>query len=79
MACIPLCTTTAHQRRCSGCIAGPRSIRVGGESRAKLSQVAAGDVIVIPAGVPHQNVGSSRTLALSELIPKDVVGTCFVV
>jgi uncharacterized protein YjlB len=41
-----------------GVYRGSAQIRVGGEQGQTL-KAAAGDVIVIPAGVPHQNVSSS--------------------
>jgi uncharacterized protein YjlB len=52
-----------------GVYRGSAQIRVGGEQSQTL-KVAAGDVIVIPAGVPHQNVGSSPDFGVVGAYPE---------
>ncbi|WP_309020557.1 cupin domain-containing protein [Pelagicoccus sp. SDUM812003] len=48
--------STAHE--VLGIYAGRASIRLG-HTEGKTVEVQAGDVVVIPAGVGHQNLGSS--------------------
>ena len=48
---------------------GSAQIRVGGE-QGQILKVAAGDVILIPAGVPHRNVGSSPDFGVVGAYPE---------
>jgi uncharacterized protein YjlB len=48
--------STSHE--VLGAYAGAATLRLGGQ-RGKDVEVQAGDVVVIPAGVAHQNLGSS--------------------
>jgi uncharacterized protein YjlB len=51
-----------------GVYAGSATLRVGGE-HGKNVDVHAGDVIVIPAGVAHQNIGASDDFAVVGAYP----------
>ncbi|MDX1541591.1 MAG: cupin domain-containing protein, partial [Geminicoccaceae bacterium] len=48
---------------------GEAKVRFGGE-RGEVLEVAAGDVVVIPAGVGHQNLGSSADFLIVGAYPK---------
>jgi uncharacterized protein YjlB len=47
---------------------GTATLQVGGEHGRNV-EVHAGDVIVIPAGVPHQNIGASNDFAVVGAYP----------
>ncbi len=49
--------STAHE--VLGISRGEASVRLGGDDNGKTFEVRAGDVIIIPAGVAHKNLGSS--------------------
>jgi uncharacterized protein YjlB len=51
-----------------GVYSGSAKLHVGGESGIKLD-VSAGDVIIIPAGVGHKNMGSSRDFGVVGAYP----------
>eukprot|EP00276_Gloeochaete_wittrockiana_P017803 CAMPEP_0184349210 /NCGR_PEP_ID=MMETSP1089-20130417/32244_1 /TAXON_ID=38269 ORGANISM="Gloeochaete wittrockiana, Strain SAG46.84" /NCGR_SAMPLE_ID=MMETSP1089 /ASSEMBLY_ACC=CAM_ASM_000445 /LENGTH=233 /DNA_ID=CAMNT_0026681315 /DNA_START=24 /DNA_END=722 /DNA_ORIENTATION=- len=54
--------TTAHE--VLGIFSGTATVRLGGDTTAGHTvQVAAGDVVVIPIGVAHKNLGSSSDFA----------------
>ncbi len=49
--------STAHE--VLGISRGEASVRLGGDDRGQTFEVHSGDVIIIPAGVAHKNLGSS--------------------
>lgn len=49
--------STAHE--VLGISKGEACVRLGGDDNGKTFEVRAGDVIIIPAGVAHKNLGSS--------------------
>jgi uncharacterized protein YjlB len=49
--------STAHE--VLGISRGKAAVRLGGDARGQTFEVRAGDVIIIPAGVAHKNLGSS--------------------
>lgn len=49
--------STAHE--VLGISRGEASVRLGGDDNGQTFEVRAGDVIIIPAGVAHKNLGSS--------------------
>jgi uncharacterized protein YjlB len=49
--------STAHE--VLGCYGGSARVQLGGE-KGIIVEVCAGDVVIIPAGVAHKNLGSSR-------------------
>jgi uncharacterized protein YjlB len=51
-----------------GAYGGAATLRLGGE-HGKTVEVHAGDVIVIPAGVAHQNIGASTEFAVVGAYP----------
>ena len=51
-----------------GAFGGATTLRLGGE-HGKTVEVHAGDVIVIPAGVAHQNIGASTDFAVVGAYP----------
>jgi uncharacterized protein YjlB len=51
-----------------GIYSGSALLHVGGEKGSKIN-VAAGDVIVIPAGVGHKNLGSSNDFGVVGAYP----------
>lgn len=51
-----------------GAYGGAATLRLGGE-HGKTVEVHAGDVIVIPAGVAHQNIGASADFAVVGAYP----------
>jgi uncharacterized protein YjlB len=58
--------STAHE--VLGITAGSVRVRLGGE-RGKVVELAAGDVVVIPAGVAHKNEGASLDLTVVGAYP----------
>jgi uncharacterized protein YjlB len=58
--------STSHE--VLGIYSGAASLRLGGE-HGKNVEVQAGDVIVIPAGVAHQNVGASNDFGVVGAYP----------
>src|SRR5213595_1692376 len=58
--------STSHE--VLGVYSGAATLRLGGE-RGKNVEVHAGDVIVIPAGVAHQNIGASADFAVVGAYP----------
>jgi uncharacterized protein YjlB len=58
--------STTHEAL--GVYCGAATLRVGGEHSSDV-KVYAGDVIVIPAGVAHQNVGASADFAVVGAYP----------
>ena len=58
--------STSHE--VLGVYSGAATLRLGGE-RGKNVEVQAGDVIVIPAGVAHQNVGASNDFGVVGAYP----------
>lgn len=60
--------STSHEAL--GCYAGQASVRLGGPTgRGITATVRAGDVLVIPAGVAHCNLGSSPDFAVVGAYP----------
>lgn len=51
-----------------GVYSGSAKLHMGGESGIKLD-VSAGDIIIIPAGVGHKNLGSSRDFGVVGAYP----------
>lgn len=49
--------STAHE--VLGISRGEAAVRLGGDDRGQTFEVRSGDVIIIPAGVAHKNLGSS--------------------
>lgn len=45
-------------------------MRLGGDDNGKTFEVRAGDVIIIPAGVAHKNLGSSSDFQVVGAYPK---------
>jgi uncharacterized protein YjlB len=58
--------STSHE--VLGVYSGTATLRLGGE-HGKNVEVSAGDVIVIPAGVAHQNVGASNDFGVVGAYP----------
>lgn len=58
--------STSHE--VLGVYAGAANLRLGGE-RGKNLEVRAGDVIVIPAGVAHQNIGATSDFGVVGAYP----------
>ena len=58
--------STAHE--VLGIASGSVRVRLGGE-RGKIVSLRAGDVVVIPAGVAHKNVGASADLTVVGAYP----------
>ena len=58
--------STSHE--VLGVYSGAATLRLGGE-RGKNVEVRAGDVIVIPAGVAHQNIGDSNDFGVVGAYP----------
>jgi len=58
--------STTHEAL--GVYCGAATLRIGGE-HGKSVEVHAGDVIVIPAGVAHQNIGASDDFAVVGAYP----------
>src|SRR5437764_15149088 len=59
--------STSHE--VLGVYSGAATLRLGGE-HGKNIEVHAGDLIVIPAGVAHQNVGASNDFGVVGAYPK---------
>ena len=59
--------TTAHEAL--GVVAGSARVRLGGENGA-LVDIAAGDVVVIPAGVAHKGEAASPDLVIVGAYPE---------
>ena len=59
--------TTAHEAL--GVVAGSARVRLGGEAGA-LVDIAAGDVVVIPAGVAHKGEAASPDLVIVGAYPE---------
>ena len=66
--------STSHE--VLGVYSGAATLRLGGE-HGKNVEVHAGDVIVIPAGVAHQNIGAGDDFGVVGAIPTDAIGICF--
>ena len=49
---------------------GEASVRLGGDDNGKTFEIRAGDVIIIPAGVAHKNLGSSSDFQVVGAYPK---------
>ncbi len=61
--------STSHE--VLGCYAGEASVRLGGPTnRGITATVRAGDVLVIPAGVAHCNLGASADFAVLGAYPE---------
>ena len=60
--------STAHE--VLGISRGKASVRLGGDNHGKTFEVRAGDVIIIPAGVAHKNLGSSSDFQVVGAYPK---------
>lgn len=61
--------STSHE--VLGCYAGQASVRLGGPTeRGITATVRAGDVLVIPAGVAHCNLGASADFAVVGAYPE---------
>jgi uncharacterized protein YjlB len=58
--------STAHE--VLGCYSGSAKVQFGGENGV-VAEIAAGDVVIIPAGVAHMNLGSSRDFAVVGAYP----------
>lgn len=58
--------STAHE--VLGVYSGSARVLLGGE-RGQVVTIAAGDVLVVPAGVAHKNIGQSRDLRLVGAYP----------
>jgi uncharacterized protein YjlB len=59
--------STSHE--VLGVYSGSATLRLGGEGGGKSVDVHAGDVIVIPAGVAHQNIGASNDFGVVGAYP----------
>ncbi len=59
MECSTTTITTAAPTRCWELYGGTAQVQLGGEQGLVLS-IQAGDVLIIPAGVAHKNLGGSR-------------------
>jgi uncharacterized protein YjlB len=59
--------STSHEAL--GVYCGTATLRLGGK-HGKNTEVQAGDVIVIPAGVAHQNIGASADFAVVGAYPE---------
>jgi uncharacterized protein YjlB len=59
--------STAHEVLAIAC--GNVTVQMGGENGVRL-EISAGDVLVIPAGVGHKNLGASRDLLVVGAYPK---------
>jgi len=60
--------STAHE--VLGVFSGQATLRLGGKTGATLS-VEAGDMLILPAGTGHQNLGSSPNFQVVGGYPKD--------
>ena len=60
--------STAHE--VLGVSRGEASVRLGGDDNGKTFEIRAGDVIIIPAGVAHKNLGSSSDFQVVGAYPK---------
>ncbi len=65
---IPFLIITARRMKLLGVYSGAATLRLGGE-HGKNIEVHAGDLIVIPAGVAHQNVGASNDFGVVGAYP----------
>lgn len=59
--------STAHE--VLGCYRGSASVQFGGEN-GMVEELDAGDVVVIPAGVGHKNLGASADFAVVGAYPR---------
>ncbi len=60
--------STAHE--VLGISRGEAAVRLGGDERGQTFEVHSGDVIIIPAGVAHKNLGSSPDFQVVGAYPK---------
>ena len=65
--------STAHE--VLGICRGKAQVRFGGDAGVTLT-VRAGDVVVIPAGVGHQNLGAGGDFLVVGAYPAGSAGTC---
>jgi uncharacterized protein YjlB len=59
--------STAHE--VLGCYRGSAKVQFGGESGI-VEELSAGDVVIIPAGVGHKNLGASADFAVVGAYPR---------
>jgi Uncharacterized protein containing double-stranded beta helix domain len=68
--------STSHEAL--GVYNGSARLRLGGE-HGQTVEVRSGDVILIPAGVAHHNIGASPDFSVVGAYPTDASGICFAV
>jgi uncharacterized protein YjlB len=59
--------STSHE--VLGVYGGNAKLRLGGDKHGEIFEVQAGDVIVVPAGVAHQNLGSNSEFGVAGAYP----------
>ena len=59
--------STAHE--VLGCFSGSAKVQFGGE-KGFIEEFSAGDVVLIPAGVAHMNLGASRDFGVVGAYPE---------
>lgn len=59
--------STAHE--VLGILQGTASVRFGGDAKGVTLEVSAGDLVVIPAGIAHKNLGASGDFSVIGAYP----------